>query len=80
MLFRSADMAARKAYAKKNSVKDVQASNDQNALANAWRIEGVSLKADETADFAYDRQSLDAKFDLVIDGYGSAGVPQQHQK
>lgn len=74
MMEASADMAARKAYAKKNSVKDVQASNDQNALANAWRIEGVSLKADETADFAYDKQSLDAKFDLVIDGYGSAGA------
>ncbi|MFC2572277.1 MAG: hypothetical protein ACFNUU_07810, partial [Campylobacter sp.] len=74
MMEASADMAPRKAYAKKNSVKDVQASNEQNALANAWRIEGVSLKADETADFAYDKQSLDAKFDLVIDGYGSAGA------
>lgn len=74
MMEASADMAPRKAYAKKNSVKDVQVSNEQNALANAWRIEGVSLKADETADFAYDKQSLYAKFDLVIDGYGSAGA------
>ena len=74
MMEASADMAPQKAYAKKNSVKDMQSSNEQNALANAWHIEGVSLKADETADFAYDKQSLDAKFDLVIDGYGSAGA------
>nr|WP_315062375.1 hypothetical protein [uncultured Campylobacter sp.] len=74
MMEASADMAVARAPAKKNSVKDVQSSNGQNALANAWRIEGVSLKADETADFAYDKQSLDAKFDLVIDGYGSAGA------
>jgi hypothetical protein len=74
MMEASADMSVARAPAKKNSVKDVQSSNEQNALANAWRIEGVSLKADETADFAYDKQSLDAKFDLVIDGYGSAGA------
>lgn len=74
MMEASADMAVARAPAKKSSVKDVQSSNEQNALANAWRIEGVSLKADETADFAYDKQSLGAKFDLVIDGYGSAGA------
>ena len=36
-----------------------------------WKISGVSLKAGETGEFSFDKQSLDAKFDLLIDGYGS---------
>ena len=74
MMEASADMAVARAPAKKSSVKDMQSINEQNALANAWRIEGVSLKADEEKSFSYDKQSLDAKFDLVIDGYGGANA------
>ena len=43
-------------------------------LANTWRIDNVSLKAGEEKSFSYDNQSLDAKFDLVIDGYGGANA------
>ena len=54
--------------------KETEASNVQNELANTWRIDNVSLKAGEEKSFSYDKQSLDAKFDLVIDGYGGANA------
>lgn len=46
-------------------------SNIESSLSKAWKISGVSLKAGETGEFSFDKQSLDAKFDLLIDGYGS---------
>ena len=58
----------------RNYAKETEASNVQNELANTWRIDNVSLKAGEEKSFSYDMQSLDAKFDLVIDGYGSANA------
>ncbi len=58
----------------RNYAKETEASNVQNELANTWRIDNVSLKAGEEKSFSYDKQSLDAKFDLVIDGYGSANA------
>ena len=58
----------------RNYAKETEASNVQNELANTWRIDNVSLKAGEEKSFSYDKQSLDAKFDLVIDGYGGANA------
>lgn len=58
----------------RNYAKEAEASNVQNELANTWRIDNVSLKAGEEKSFSYDKQSLDAKFDLVIDGYGGANA------
>ena len=58
----------------RNYAKETEASNVQNELANTWRIDNVSLKAGEEKSFSYDKQSLDAKFDLVIDGYGGANT------
>ena len=46
-------------------------SNIESSLSKVWQISGVSLKAGETGEFSFDKQSLDAKFDLLIDGYGS---------
>ena len=46
-------------------------ANIENSLSKVWKISGVSLKADEAGEFSFDKQSLDAKFDLLIDGYGS---------
>ncbi len=46
-------------------------SNIESSLSKVWKISGVSLKADEAGEFSFDNQSLDAKFDLLIDGYGS---------
>ena len=40
-----------------------------SSLSKVWKISGVSLKADEAGEFSFDNQSLDAKFDLLIDGY-----------
>ena len=58
----------------RNYAKETEASNVQNELANTWRIDNVSLKAGEKKSFSYDKQSLDAKFDLVIDGYGGVNA------
>ena len=58
----------------RNYAKETEASNVQNELANTWRIDNVSLKAGEEKSFSYDKQSLDAKFDLVIDGYGGVNA------
>ena len=46
-------------------------SNIESLLSKVWKINGVSLKAGEAGEFSFDKQSLDAKFDLIIDGYGS---------
>ena len=46
-------------------------ANIENSLSKVWKISGVSLKAGEAGEFSFDKQSLDAKFDLLIDGYGS---------
>ena len=46
-------------------------SNIESSLSKVWKISGVSLKAGEAGEFSFDKQSLDAKFDLLIDGYGS---------
>ena len=46
-------------------------SNIESSLSKVWKISGVSLKAGEAGEFSFDKQSLDAKFDLIIDGYGS---------
>ena len=46
-------------------------ANIESSLSKVWKISGVSLKAGEAGEFSFDKQSLDAKFDLVIDGYGS---------
>lgn len=46
-------------------------ANIESSLSKVWKISGVSLKAGETGEFSFDKQSLDAKFDLLIDGYGS---------
>ena len=46
-------------------------ANIESSLSKAWKISGVSLKAGEAGEFSFDKQSLDAKFDLLIDGYGS---------
>ena len=46
-------------------------ANIESSLSKVWKISGVSLKAGETGEFSFDKQSLDAKFDLIIDGYGS---------
>ena len=49
-------------------------ATSKTSLQIPWRIDNVSLKAGEEKSFSYDMQSLDAKFDLVIDGYGSANA------
>jgi len=46
-------------------------ANIESSLSKVWKISGVSLKAGEAGEFSFDKQSLDAKFDLLIDGYGS---------
>ena len=46
-------------------------SNIESLLSKVWKISDVSLKAGEAGEFSFDKQSLDAKFDLIIDGYGS---------
>ncbi len=46
-------------------------ANIESSLSKVWKISGVSLKAGEAGKFSFDKQSLDAKFDLLIDGYGS---------
>lgn len=46
-------------------------ANIENSLSKVWKISGISLKAGEAGEFSFDKQSLDAKFDLLIDGYGS---------
>ena len=57
-------MEARSSYARTGA-------NIESSLSKVWKISGVSLKAGEAGEFSFDKQSLDAKFDLVIDGYGS---------
>ena len=57
-------MEARSSYARTGA-------NIENSLSKVWKISGVSLKAGEAGEFSFDKQSLDAKFDLLIDGYGS---------
>nr|WP_315083852.1 DUF4139 domain-containing protein [uncultured Campylobacter sp.] len=46
-------------------------ANIENSFSKVWKISGISLKAGEAGEFSFDKQSLDAKFDLLIDGYGS---------
>lgn len=46
-------------------------ANIESSLSKVWKISGVSLKAGEAGEFSFDKQSLNAKFDLIIDGYGS---------
>ncbi len=46
-------------------------ANIESSLSKVWKISGVNLKAGEAGEFSFDKQSLDAKFDLLIDGYGS---------
>ncbi len=46
-------------------------ANIESSLSKVWKISGVSLKAGEAGEFSFDKQSLAAKFDLLIDGYGS---------
>ena len=46
-------------------------ANIESSLSKVWKISGISLKAGEAGEFSFDKQSLDAKFDLIIDGYGS---------
>ena len=46
-------------------------ANIESSLSKVWKISDVSLKAGEAGEFSFDKQSLDAKFDLLIDGYGS---------
>lgn len=46
-------------------------SNIESSLSKVWKISDASLKAGEAGEFSFDKQSLDAKFDLLIDGYGS---------
>lgn len=53
---------------------DVQSDNMQSTLANVWKISNVNLKANEESVFVYDRQSVDAKFDIVIDGYSGSNA------
>lgn len=48
-----------------------QGENFQSPLANVWKISGVTLKSGEENSLTYDKQELDAKFELVIDGYGT---------
>lgn len=57
-------MEARSSYARTGA-------NIESSLSKVWKISGVSLKAGEAGEFSFDKQSLDAKFDLLIDGYGS---------
>ena len=57
-------MEARSSYARTGS-------NIESSLSKVWKISGVSLKAGEAGEFSFDKQSLYAKFDLLIDGYGS---------
>ena len=57
-------MEARSSYARTGA-------NIENSLSKVWKISSVSLKAGEVGEFSFDKQSLDAKFDLIIDGYGS---------
>ena len=57
-------MEARSSYARTGA-------NIESSLSKVWKISGVSLKAGEVGEFSFDKQSLNAKFDLLIDGYGS---------
>lgn len=57
-------MEARSSYARTGA-------NIESSLSKVWKISGVSLKAGEAGEFSFDKQGLDAKFDLLIDGYGS---------
>lgn len=56
----------------KFAVADAQ--NFEGAIWRAWQIMGVNLKAYENKSFKFDEQSLDAKFDVLIDGYASASA------
>ncbi|MCD8213296.1 MAG: DUF4139 domain-containing protein [Campylobacter sp.] len=54
--------------------KDIQAQNFQNTPSHAWQIKNAALKPNEEGSFVYDRQSLDAEFDIFIDGYGASNA------
>ncbi|WP_169785217.1 DUF4139 domain-containing protein [Campylobacter curvus] len=56
------------------SAKEVQGQNFQSTLSNSWRIKNVNLKSNEEGSFVYDKQNLDAKFDIFIDGYGASNA------
>ncbi|QKG28886.1 DUF4139 domain-containing protein [Campylobacter sp. RM16187] len=63
------DSSSKRAYS-----SDIESQNIQNTLANVWKISRVNLKADEESVFNYDKQNLDAKFEIVIDGYSGSNA------
>ena len=68
------DVAAVKKLSEHTYNSQVQSQNLQNTIANVWKISNVKLKAHEESVFSYDKQSLDAEFEIVIDGYSGSNA------
>lgn len=69
-----ADVSSVKMRSAKMVASEVSAQNVQNTLSNAWKISNVTLKANEENKFTYDKQSANAKFEVVIDGYSGSNA------
>ncbi|WP_170018572.1 DUF4139 domain-containing protein [Campylobacter sp. RM16190] len=74
MMQESASMMAVESSSKRAYSNDIESQNIQNTLANVWKISKVNLKSDEERVFAYDKQNLDVKFEIIIDGYSNSNA------